>query len=72
MKKLLFIVILLSLGLNACSSEDIDDNQINLVADPNTDGSSTTQPQHLIRQPLQLKPQWLPQTLKSMILFGKA
>lgn len=42
MKKLLFIVILLSLGLNACSSEDIDDNQINLVADPNTDGSSTT------------------------------
>ena len=41
MKKTLILGLLLSIGLTACSSEDIDDNQINVVADPG-DQSSTS------------------------------
>ena len=41
MKKYFFLGLVLSLGLNACSSEDLDDNQINVVAEP-TDTSDTT------------------------------
>ena len=41
MKKTLILGLLLSIGLTACSSDDIDDNQINVVADPG-DQSSTS------------------------------
>ena len=42
MKKTRFLALLLSIGLAACSSEDIDDNQINVVADPGDESGTTT------------------------------
>ena len=42
MKKTRFLALLLSIGLTACSSEDIDDNQINVVADPGDESGTTT------------------------------
>ena len=42
MKKTRFLGLLLSIGLTACSSEDIDDNQINVVADPGDQSSTST------------------------------
>lgn len=43
MKKTLILGLFLSIGLGACGREDIDDNQINVVADPgNGSGTSTS------------------------------
>ena len=43
MKKSLLILLLLGLSFTACSEQDIDDNQINVVADPTpSDDSGTT------------------------------
>ena len=43
MKKLLFFILLSGLTLTACSEQDVDDNQINVVADPTpSDDSGTT------------------------------
>ena len=42
MKKIRFLGLLLSIELTACSSEDIDDNQINVVADPGDQSSTST------------------------------
>lgn len=55
MKKTLILGLFLSIGLGACGREDIDDNQINVVADPET----VVAPQHLpqIHQPQQQKRQ---------------
>ncbi|MGB1449790.1 MAG: S41 family peptidase [Flavobacteriaceae bacterium] len=43
MKKFLFAVLIISLSTTACSNPDIDDNQVNVVADPEpTDSTSDT------------------------------
>ena len=43
MKKSLLFLLLLGLSFTACSDQDIDDNQINVVADPEpSDDSGTT------------------------------